>query len=202
MNPKAPFPSSRCARLPKQCITVAAVVSHVRLHVHVTVNQQPAICIVFLTYFVCVPSGRAGINTCNPTPLPMSVIVAAAENEGSLRRLKRALMRSCCSLHCLKPATAMEDSTKNKTFDILNFFSCCSLDGSANDRRELGSQSTRCGASRDGTLMPPPTGPAEGLCGGRVSVGGDLEPCVHGRLLPTCRVGVVSSAVAKAGSTR
>lgn len=45
------------------------------MHVHVTVNQQPAIYIGFLTCFVFVPSSRAGINTRNPTPLPMSVIV-------------------------------------------------------------------------------------------------------------------------------
>ncbi|KAJ8493139.1 hypothetical protein OPV22_014860 [Ensete ventricosum] len=118
------------------------------------------------------------------------MLFAAAESEGSIRRLKRVLVLSCCSL---QPQWKTARRIRRLTFLIS--FSRCSVDGSANDRRELGSQSTRCGASRDGTSMLPPTGPGEGVCGGRVSVGGDLEPSAS----YTCHVGVVSSAVAKAG---
>ncbi|RWW56766.1 hypothetical protein BHE74_00036496 [Ensete ventricosum] len=94
-----------------------------------------------------------------------------------------------------KEAVVMAGSKREFRSSLRGGEACPGVDGSANDRRELGSQSTRCGASRDGTSMLPPTGPGEGVCGGRVSVGGDLEPSAS----YTCHVGVVSSAVAKAG---
>ncbi|RRT48853.1 hypothetical protein B296_00050728 [Ensete ventricosum] len=94
-----------------------------------------------------------------------------------------------------KAAVVMAGSKREFRSSLRGGEACPGVDGSANDRRELGSQSTRCGASRDGTSMLPPTGPGEGVCGGRVSVGGDLEPSAS----YTCHVGVVSSAVAKAG---